>query len=61
MNFIIKKKIIMKGVINMSKQNKENQAIQKGQRRARLQKGQNNRDNEKNPPAYTDFNGKPIV
>jgi hypothetical protein len=41
-------------------QNKENQAMQKGERRERLHKNQDNRGDDKNKPGYKDFNGNPI-
>lgn len=40
-------------------QNKENQAMQKGERRERLHKNQDNRGDDKNKPGYKDFNGNP--
>lgn len=44
----------------MNKQNKENQSMQKGERRQRISKDQDNRGDEKNKPEYKDFNGNPV-
>ncbi|GAA0117013.1 clostri-philic family protein [Clostridium senegalense] len=44
----------------MSKSNKTNNSPQKGERRQRLHKNQNNRGDEKNPTEYTNFDGKPV-
>lgn len=44
----------------MSKQNKTNNGPQKGARRERLKKHQNNRGNDHNPPEYKNFNDEPI-
>ncbi|MEQ8153635.1 MAG: clostri-philic family protein [Clostridiaceae bacterium] len=39
---------------------KQNNALQKGQRRKRLHDSQNNRGTEKNPPEYKNFQGETI-
>jgi hypothetical protein len=64
MNLSFLRKIVsVRGVIKMTNpkhQNKENQAMQKGERRERLHKNQDNRGDDKNKPEYKDFNGDPI-
>ncbi|MCF0148028.1 MAG: hypothetical protein HUJ77_06470 [Clostridium sp.] len=44
----------------MPKNTKTETPKQKGQRRQRLHKNQNNVGNDKNKPEYTDFEGNPI-
>lgn len=44
----------------MKKDNRTNNAPQKGKRRQKLHRNQNNVGNDKNPPEYTNFNGEPI-
>lgn len=44
----------------MNKQNKENQGMQKGERRQRISKDQDNRGDKKNKAEYKDFNGNPV-
>jgi hypothetical protein len=59
----LQKIVSEKGVIKMTNknhQNKENQAMQKGERRERLHKNQDNRGDDKNKAEYKDFNGNPI-
>lgn len=44
----------------MPKKIKENNAMQKGERRQKLHKDQNNVGNDQNKPEYTDYDGNPI-
>jgi len=53
-------KIHLKGCVIMPKNTKTETPKQKGQRRQRLHKNQNNIGNDKNKPEYTDFDGNPI-
>ena len=41
-------------------QRRENNALQKGQRRKRLHDKQDNQGNDKNPPEYENLNGEEI-
>jgi len=53
----------VKGEMTMAeynKQHKENQAMQKGERRQRLHKNQNNRGDEKIKPRYDELDGNPV-
>lgn len=44
----------------MPKNSKTKNPMQKGERRQRLHKNQNNIGNDENKPEYTDYNGNPI-
>ena len=44
----------------MPMNSKTKNPMQKGERRQRLHKNQNNIGNDENKPEYTDYNGNPI-